>query len=50
MIQCNDLLIYKERDKYVFLTYGGDVIIKASYDYILPFVVNNSYTYSCDNR
>lgn len=50
MIQCNDLLIYKERDKYVFLTYGGDVILKASYDDILPFVGNNSYTYACDNR
>lgn len=46
----DDLLIYSENDKYGLVSYKGDKICDAIYNEILPFQLNNKYTYALDNN
>ncbi|MGM9797707.1 MAG: WG repeat-containing protein [Parabacteroides sp.] len=45
LIPTEDVLIFKENDKYGLLSYEGEKICSAIYEYIIPFVDNQDYTY-----
>lgn len=49
LIQCEDILIFKDNDKEGLLDYEGNVILKAEYKDIIPFVKNNKFTYALDD-
>lgn len=50
LVALDDVLIYKEKDKYGLVSYSGDKICDAIYDDILSFQPGNKYTYALDNQ
>ncbi len=48
MIMCEDVIIYKDKDKYGLISYSDKTILAPTYNTIIPFQGNNKYTYACD--
>lgn len=49
LIQCNDLLIFKDNDREGLLDYDGNIIMKPEYKEIIPFISHNKFTYALDS-
>ena len=50
MLEGFDFLLFEEEDEWGLLSYTGDVIKRASYKEIIPFVKGNQYTYAKDGK
>lgn len=48
MIMCEDVIIYKDKDKYGLISYSDKTILAPTYNTIIPFQGNNKYTYAYD--
>lgn len=48
MIMCEDVIIYKDKDKYGLTSYSDKTILAPTYNTIIPFQGNNKYTYAYD--
>lgn len=48
LIQCIDLLIFRDNDKVGLLDYDGNIIMKPEYKEIIPFIGHNNFTYALD--
>lgn len=50
LIPTENVLIFKENDKYGLLSYEGEKICSAIYENIIPFADNQDYTYAQDGN